>query len=302
MFSEEFERAVNEQLKPLRTRAYLNSGNRPIVVRWPIFGPVRHNWGDKLNPYLVRRLSGRRVLNAAQIHWKAPDEVYYFIGSSLGLARRETAVIFGTGFISKAAELNPAVSRVTAVRGPLSADKLRGRFGDLPLGDGALLLPLFYRPRVAKRYRVGLIAHYRERDLSVFTPGTDSAVKTIDICGGIEPFIDQVLSCETIVSSSLHGAIAAHAYGVPAALVTVSDRPTGDGFKLLDYLYSVGLGDRNVLHVTDRMPLLRAAEGATAPAVLPSIRRLLEACPFLMPELLPELVANIPKAYSWAIK
>jgi pyruvyltransferase len=51
--------------------------------------------------------------------------------------------------------------------------------------------------------------------------------------------IDQILQCEKIVSSSLHGLILADAYRVPAYWLQVGERQSGDQFKYEDYFGSV---------------------------------------------------------------
>ena len=59
--------------------------------------------------------------------------------------------------------------------------------------------------------------------------------------GDIEKLVDDILSCEVILSSSLHGIIFAHAYGVPAYHVQFTDFFKNGNFKFADY-YSSFLG------------------------------------------------------------
>lgn len=103
-------------------------------------------------------------------------------------------------------------------------------------GDPALLMPRFYRPQdVVKKYVVGVIPHYIDKGEAVKLVPASSEFKIIDIESDIETFVDELLACEVVVSSSLHGIIAADAYGVPRVWMKVSDRIKGEGFKFRDY-------------------------------------------------------------------
>jgi hypothetical protein len=74
--------------------------------------------------------------------------------------------------------------------------------------------------------------------------------------------VDAIASCDRIISSSLHGVIVAHAYGIPAAWVSFSDKIGGDGTKYHDYFESVGC----------------PVEGCVRAEDLPSVTDLLERC------------------------
>ena len=70
----------------------------------------------------------------------------------------------------------------------------------------------------------------------------DSAqLQLIDIQDPIETVIDRIASCDCIASSSLHGLIVSHAYGVPAVWIKFRDLPSGDDVKFHDYYLSLGL-------------------------------------------------------------
>lgn len=56
----------------------------------------------------------------------------------------------------------------------------------------------------------------------------------------IEDVLNQMLSCEQIISTSLHGVIVGHAYGIPTIWIKHNDIDT-DGFKFKDYFDSVGI-------------------------------------------------------------
>ena len=54
----------------------------------------------------------------------------------------------------------------------------------------------------------------------------------VDIQLPVETFVDELCKCETIISSSMHGLIAADAYGIPNRWLMLSDKLVGGEFKI----------------------------------------------------------------------
>jgi pyruvyltransferase len=137
---------------------------------------------------------------------------------------------------------------VAAVRGPLTRARLQAVEVSCPevYGDPALLFPQFYNPQIEPTFELGIIPHYIDANLPFLTNLSErEEVSIIDITQAgraekIYSFINDVLSCRRIVSSSLHGLIIAEAYGIPAVWAEFSDKVFGSGFKFLDYQISVG--------------------------------------------------------------
>ena len=103
-------------------------------------------------------------------------------------------------------------------------------------GDPALLVPKFYIPQVEKQYEIGIIPHYMDQ---YKVCQTNVNFHYINVFDTIENVIDEINKCKYILSSSLHGLIVAHAYGIKAKWLKVTDDIGGDGFKYKDYLESV---------------------------------------------------------------
>lgn len=163
------------------------------------------------------------------------------MGSTLKFALNGVSV-WGTGIMAADHYVNPKAS-YHAVRGPITRNKVIAAGGKCPkvYGDPALLLPMFYRPTVEKKYQHGIIPHYVDYE-AVKLQMQGTGVKVLNIIGSdIHAFIDSMLECEKIVSSSLHGVITAHAYGLDAVWVKFSDKLNGDGSKFNDYAQSVGI-------------------------------------------------------------
>lgn len=105
-----------------------------------------------------------------------------------------------------------------------------------------MLLPLIYKPKSEIKYKYGFIPHYLDAEHD-FIKNIDDKSLLIDICSGDRPLqiIDEISTCDIIVSSSLHGLVLAVAYGKPCIWVQFSDRITGGSFKFRDFFSVFGL-------------------------------------------------------------
>jgi pyruvyltransferase len=93
--------------------------------------------------------------------------------------------------------------------------------------------------------------------------------------------VDQILDCELILSSSLHGLIIADAYGVPNVWMKCSDKTFDGAFKYQDYLLSVGRTVQQPFQMSAEQSLEELmALGATYEGAHIDLEPLLKACPF----------------------
>jgi pyruvyltransferase len=90
-----------------------------------------------------------------------------------------------------------------------------------------------------KEYDVGLVPHQIDYDWTVsqfpnyhvINLTTDDPIKTAK----------EITKCRRIISSSLHGIICAHSFGIPAAWISSHNRLKGDGIKFEDYYASINI-------------------------------------------------------------
>ena len=71
-------------------------------------------------------------------------------------------------------------------------------------------------------------------------------IKVINLINtNIESVINDILSCEKTISSSLHGLIVSDAYNIPNTWVKFDNNIKGDDTKFHDYFKSVNRSDTN---------------------------------------------------------
>lgn len=242
------------------------------------------NWGDDLNLHLVEFISGRKVVQARCQLW--PHKYYLCIGSILQWYSGKHAVVWGTGLIEPS--LVKPCKEICAVRGPLTRKELMKQGIPCPevYGDPALLMPRFYHPIPKKKYKIGLVCHYSERESAILSRIVNQCnIHYIDIqnYGVWYNFIDDILSCEYIISSSLHGCIISDAYGVPNRWCRfTSYQSEGNNFKFHDYYLSINRTVENPFFITKDTQENLIIDEIRKTWTLPSIDldRLMAACPF----------------------
>ena len=219
------------------------------------------NMGDILNAMVIENLFGFKVKR----HTYLTGELSA-IGSGLGqftlhgnlvfkAVQKITGLLFpavtiwGTGFISYKEKDTPFYRKkikFAAVRGQLSksrVEKIIGHQLDIPMGDAGILSSYLTEIPSEKKYRVGIISHFKEQN----DPIWDKLLKNydnstfIDVRQHPSVVIPQIAECEYIISSSLHGLIIADSFNIPNIHIVVTDKLLGDGFKFDDYYSAYGI-------------------------------------------------------------
>ena len=206
------------------------------MKRIPLFWHKSDNYGDCLAPLIVEKISGIKT-----VFVNDNSEKYCILGSILNDECITTSEIWGAGFVSPMKN-PPRPLNIHAIRGPLTRQIYQSAGVLCPdvFGDPALLLPrLFPEMTASKKHEIGIVAHWVDRECVKALFG-HLPIKIIDSMNPVVQVMEEILSCEKIISTSLHGLITALAFDIPAAWVTISGRVIGDGFKFADFLYSVG--------------------------------------------------------------
>lgn len=214
---------------------------------------VHNNFGDDINIPLLKALTGKDVVHVSQSKlWRITRLLC--IGSIIEYYSSEKSVIWGSGCIYGNIEIKKKPKKVYAVRGKLSRKVLLEQGIHCPevYGDPALLLPLIYKPQAKKTYKYGVIPHYIDYDLVHVKEFRENHPEILFIklrnYKSWQNVIEQINSCENIISSSLHGLIISDAYGIPNVRVVFSNQIIGGDFKFKDYFSGV---DREYLEPVD---------------------------------------------------
>ncbi len=248
-------------------------------------GKSKENYGDLLGKYLVEKIAKKKAV------WVKPsvfsfynlfNPIYVTIGSILTNVN-ENCIVWGSGIIAKEYTIKKA--KFMAVRGPQTRKHLVDQGFDVPkvYGDPALLLPRYYNPSITKEYKIGIIPHYKDfKKVSEWYKNDDSILLIDLMTNNIEDTTNQFLKCESIVSSSLHGVIVAHAYNIPAVWQKFSDKVFGDDIKYQDYFESIKIQPYQSITIDSKMSLETLNQAFVGKESLPKANVVNELCDGLM--------------------
>jgi pyruvyltransferase len=230
--------------------------------------PIRHkaywwrkvpNFGDAINPLLLRGLSG------LSLEWSdAPgDNNLACVGSIVSHAKPGW-VVWGAGCISADCPI-PTGLTVIAVRGPLTRQRMLHAGYQVPavFGDPGLLMPLV-KPLEAGQisHEWGIIPHFSDFGHPAMKQFQSSSklgrllgkfrsrkAICINPMGSVRTYLKQFSRCRAIASSSLHGLIMAEAYGKPSVWIRLEDGTgktcgmNGGEFKFFDFYQGISKPD-----------------------------------------------------------
>ena len=257
-----------------------------MSVKWNKLSLIHYNYGDDLNVFLLEQLTGKKVLSHNEFFHLSKKNILA-IGSIIQYFCDTNSIIWGSGLIEEPKSMIYKPRKICAVRGPLTK-RYFDRIGvECPTiyGDPALLLPLVYSPQVEKKYKIGFIPHYVDFGLphvEVFRKNHPE-ILFIDM-KKYKDFTDipnQILSCEIIVSSSLHGLILSDAYHIPNVFVQFSLKIAGGEFKYQDYFKGVGRTYHKPIDWTKSIILEQMDEVIKDYKEINfDVRKILDVCPF----------------------
>ena len=99
--------------------------------------------------------------------------------------------------------------------------------------------------------------------------------------GTWKQFIDKILSCELILSSSLHGLIVSDAYGIPNHWCQIHFKMDDDGFKFRDYFFSVNKQPYSPFVINSNTTIEEVEElYSNWKPIDIDLDKLIESCPF----------------------
>jgi hypothetical protein len=285
----------------------LRKKNRKDHIKIYYYNPPRlKNFGDQLNQSIIEKITGRKVKFAT-----VEEATCTCIGSileNLLLKPGEKFIqkpvnIWGSGFICPV-DMHPKFGKISInkFKRPIIVQAVRGKItqarlfemgynvNNCVLGDPGLLAgTLFCDQKIEKIYRLGFVSHYADsnNNLSKIISQRIKGAKILNILDEPKKFICDLSKCEVVISSAMHGLIAADSLGIPNARAIISNNITGGDYKYNDYYSIYGTRPR-VLNMDDMIKISnKDIEQITLDYiikkedVLSVVNNLLKACPFL---------------------
>jgi len=193
------------------------------------------NFGDRLAVPLLARFSD------VEAKWSPVGEAQVTTTGSVleHIPAGWEGYIVGSGRLSEGSRLHLERAEIMAVRGPLTAHSIDRP--DCVIGDPALLADELVTVRT-RDIRLGLVPHWSDVILARRPEFQRYHPVVINVRDEPLAVLRLIGRCQKIVASSLHGLIAADAFGIPRRF-ELAPRLDSEGglFKFRDYSASIGI-------------------------------------------------------------
>jgi len=224
-----------------------------LYIAEKLYGPSEYASKTRCNAVFLGSLLGRFF--AASFHKKIRWVLRPF---TLALP---PAIIWGAGYIEIWGRDKMTLYRkldVRACRGYLTLARLRREkhaiiADDVVCADPGLLAgKLIDTSEEKKTYTLGIIPHYVDKSAPILQKIQVNNAIEIDIQLPPDEFMKKVAACEGIISSALHGLVAADSLGIPNIRMVCSDKIAGGDYKYDDYYSAFGMRSHKKINLHEQ--------------------------------------------------
>lgn len=187
-----------------------------VYTHW---GRGLNNFGDCLSPAILKHYGFTPVYS------QIIKSDIILAGTILqGIPRDYAGIIMGSG--ADNVRLNFPKAKILGVRGSLTLKNLDNSTADIILGDPGLIMNKVFPEQVRKKYKLGIVPHFVDKNHSIIKQwqskfGKDCII--IDVMKAPKIVINEIKNCYLILSSSLHGLIIADAFNIPNARFVIRE-------------------------------------------------------------------------------
>ena len=123
-------------------------------------------------------------------------------------------------------------------------------------GDPGLLADQLVNRSRGKKYDIGIIAHYFDKDNPSLLKliAQFPKAKIIDVFSPVDVVLREISECSMVFSSSLHGLIVSDSYGIPNQWVRFDSRV--EPYKFKDYFLSQGVSMDPIINEFDALDMV----------------------------------------------
>lgn len=204
-----------------------------IYKAWWMQAKHVNNFGDILTPLILD------YYNIKYEYTEKSKANLICVGSIANFAN-DNSLVLGSGVAYRNIPLN-SKAKWLFTRGPFTRENVIKSNGSCEkiYGDPAMLLPKIVNPST-KIHDIGYIPHLKEYEIIKRKYPKKNIIKLNN--PNVKEVIREITSCRKIMSSSLHGVVAAHAYNIPVAHVTFTNNIIkGDGTKYKDHYAALNI-------------------------------------------------------------